>query len=49
MPRRRLEAALRALPSEMKKRWIHESGFRVAKASRPMTASNNPSIRTFMF
>ena len=49
MPRRRLEAALCALPPEMKKRWIHESGFRVAKMSRPMTASNNPSIRTFMF
>ena len=49
LPRHRLEAALRALPSEMKKRRMHESGFRVAKTSRPMTASNNPSIRAFMF
>ena len=49
LPRHRLEAALRAPPSEMKKRRMHESGFRVAKTSRPMTASNNPSIRAFMF
>ena len=33
----------------MKKRRVHESGFRVAKMSRHMTASNNPSIKAFMF
>ena len=33
----------------MKKRRVHESGLRVAKMSRHMTASNNPSIKAFMF
>lgn len=45
----RLEKALHDLSPEMKKRWMHETAFRVAKLSKPMTTSNNPSIRTHAF
>ena len=49
LPRNRLKRALQDLPPEIKKRWMHETAFRVAKMSKPMTTSNNPSIRTFLF
>ena len=49
LPRAQLAAAIRDLPIEIKKRWIHESSFRVATFSKPMTTSNSPSLRTFFF
>ena len=49
LPRHLLKKALRDLPIEMKKRWAHETSLRVAKMSKPMTTSNNPSIRTCLF
>lgn len=49
LPWNRLRDALDNLPIEMKKRWIQETAFRVAKLSEPMTASNSPSLRTFFF
>ena len=49
LPLHLLEKALAALPAEVKKRWTHETSFRVAKLSKPMTTSNSPSIRTFLF
>ena len=49
LPRAQLAAAIRDLPIEIKKRWIHESSFRVANFSKPMTTSNSPSLRTFFF
>ena len=49
LPWNRLRDAIANLPIEMKKRWAQESAFRVAKFSKPMTTSNNPSLRTFFF
>ena len=49
LPRAQLAAAIRDLPIELKKRWIQESSFRVAKFSKPMTTSNSPSHRTLFF
>ena len=49
LPWHLLEKAIRGLPIELKKRWAHETGLRVAKLSKLMTTSNNPSIRTGFF
>ena len=49
LPRHLLKEALCSLPIELKKRWAHETSLRVAKLSKPMTTSNSPSIRTFLF
>lgn len=49
LPRHLLEEAIRGLPIELKKRWMHETSLRVANLSKLMTASNSPSIRTCFF
>ena len=49
LPWHLLEKAIDRLPTELKKRWIRETAFRVARLSRLMTTSNSPSIRTCFF
>ena len=44
-----LEEAIRNLPAALKRRWMHETALRVAKMSKPMTTSNSPTLRTFLF
>ena len=42
-------ANLANLPTEYKKRWGIETGYRCAKQVRPKTCSRNPSYRLFLF
>lgn len=49
MPRPMLRRALPMLRAEMRKRQRIENGYREAEQGMPMTTSNSPALRTFLF
>lgn len=49
MPPGMLKGALNCLRMEMRKRQRIENGYRTAEQGMPMTTSNSPSLRTFLF
>ena len=49
LPRPRVEKAVDLLRTELKKRQRIEVGYKSAERCMPMTTSNSPALRTFMF
>ena len=49
LPAKKAEAALHRIPSEYKKRWAIETGYRTVNETRARTKSNSAAARLFLF
>lgn len=45
----KISGEIAALPSEYKKRWVIETGYRMVEQHRAVTASRNPALRIMLF